>query len=232
MISNPCESNILCGISVRFQTLSPSERQVTHALLTRPPLSCTNLFPKNSFDAASFDLHVLGAPTAFVLSQDQTLCFILLIQKFLPVLIKASFPAHYFSVQFTLLNRGSILFKLFCSSYLLHCLIFKIHLCPRPLERQLVYSITPHRFCQELFFLGRDSFPPSRCGASLLYHTSCSFVKDFFPFSQQHSVRQLCYIIISSLLLSRLYFRFFDIYKNLYCIPSFLYVIMKSNISL
>ena len=70
---------------------------------------------------------MLGAPTAFVLSQDQTLCFILLIQKFLPVLIKASFPAHYFSVQFTLLNRGSILFKLLCSSYLLHCLIFKIH---------------------------------------------------------------------------------------------------------
>ena len=31
------------------------------------------------------------------------------------------------SVQFTLLNRGSILFKLLCSSYLLHCLIFKIH---------------------------------------------------------------------------------------------------------
>ena len=179
MISNPCESNILCGISVRFQTLSPSERQVTHALLTRPPLSCTNLFPKNSFDAASFDLHVLGAPTAFVLSQDQTLCFILLIQKFLPVLIKASFPAHYFSVQFTLLNRGSILFKLFCSSYLLHCLIFKIHLCPRPLERQLVYSITPHRFCQELFFLGRDSFPPSRCGASLLYHIFLLVVNRF-----------------------------------------------------
>ena len=30
---------MLCGISVRFQTLSPSERQVTHALLTRPPLN-------------------------------------------------------------------------------------------------------------------------------------------------------------------------------------------------
>ena len=29
----------LCGISSRFQLLSPSARQVTHALLTRPPLS-------------------------------------------------------------------------------------------------------------------------------------------------------------------------------------------------
>ena len=28
----------LCGISSRFQLLSPSIRQVTHALLTRPPL--------------------------------------------------------------------------------------------------------------------------------------------------------------------------------------------------
>ena len=35
----PCEAVVSCGISVRFQTLSPSERQVTHALLTRPPLT-------------------------------------------------------------------------------------------------------------------------------------------------------------------------------------------------
>ena len=35
---NTCESNASCGISVRFQTLSPSHRQIAHALLTRPPL--------------------------------------------------------------------------------------------------------------------------------------------------------------------------------------------------
>ena len=29
----------LCGISSRFQLLSPTERQVAHVLLTRPPLS-------------------------------------------------------------------------------------------------------------------------------------------------------------------------------------------------
>ena len=39
LIAVPCETTILCGISVLFRTLSPSERQVTHALLTRPPLS-------------------------------------------------------------------------------------------------------------------------------------------------------------------------------------------------
>ena len=61
-----------CGISSRFQLLSPSEGQVAHALLTRPPLS---QFPlrRISKESASFDLHVLGTPPAFVLSQDQTL---------------------------------------------------------------------------------------------------------------------------------------------------------------
>ena len=39
LIFKSCDSNMLCGISVRFQTLFPSERQVTHVLLTRPPLS-------------------------------------------------------------------------------------------------------------------------------------------------------------------------------------------------
>ena len=34
-----CGKYMLCGISVRFRTLSPSVRQVTHALLTRPPLT-------------------------------------------------------------------------------------------------------------------------------------------------------------------------------------------------
>ena len=52
--------------------------QVAHALLTRPPLSHPNCFlsqqagPFNGRDA-SFDLHVLGTPPAFILSQDQTL---------------------------------------------------------------------------------------------------------------------------------------------------------------
>ena len=35
----PCGSVGLCGISSRFQLLSPSLRQIAHALLTRSPLS-------------------------------------------------------------------------------------------------------------------------------------------------------------------------------------------------
>ena len=62
-----CPLAASCGISSRFQLLSPTERQVSHALLTRSPLSDP---PK---EITPFDLHVLGTPPAFVLSQDQTL---------------------------------------------------------------------------------------------------------------------------------------------------------------
>ena len=39
LITESCGSVMLCGINVRFQTVFHSERQVTHALLTRPPLA-------------------------------------------------------------------------------------------------------------------------------------------------------------------------------------------------
>ena len=41
-----CNIVRLCGITSRFQLLSPSTRQVTHALLTRPPLSHKSLHPE------------------------------------------------------------------------------------------------------------------------------------------------------------------------------------------
>ena len=67
LVARSCGLTTLCGISSRFQLLSPTERQVSHALLTRSPLSD---LPKQ---ITPFDLHVLGTPPAFVLSQDQTL---------------------------------------------------------------------------------------------------------------------------------------------------------------
>ena len=60
---------VLCGISTSFPVLFPTERKVAHALLTRPPLEH---LPKY---LSPLDLHVLGTPPAFVLSQDQTLAF-------------------------------------------------------------------------------------------------------------------------------------------------------------
>ena len=73
LIAESCGSAMLCGISVRFQTLSPCERQVTHALLTRPPLNLNFIQPKSHSIKVPFDLHVLGTSPAFILSQDQTL---------------------------------------------------------------------------------------------------------------------------------------------------------------
>ena len=39
LIAMGCPIAMLCGISTSFDVLSPTERQVPHALLTRPPLS-------------------------------------------------------------------------------------------------------------------------------------------------------------------------------------------------
>ena len=71
LTSKPCSFVVSCGISEGFPPLSPCERQVAHALLTRPPLEHGQITPS----IPPLDLHVLGTPPAFVLSQDQTLVF-------------------------------------------------------------------------------------------------------------------------------------------------------------
>ena len=43
LTSLPCDSGVSWGISNRFRLLSPCTRQIAHALLTRPPLSSTQL---------------------------------------------------------------------------------------------------------------------------------------------------------------------------------------------
>jgi hypothetical protein len=67
----PCDAVVSCGISAPFGALFPCIRQVAHALLTRPPLGYVQITPH----IPPLDLHVLGTPPAFVLSQDQTLMF-------------------------------------------------------------------------------------------------------------------------------------------------------------
>ena len=91
------------GISCRFQQLSPPEGQVSHVLLTRSPLSP---HPKTRL---SFDLHVLGTPPAFILSQDQTL--------------------HIEVLPQSVLRRPVILLELFVRSHLLascHSAVVKV----------------------------------------------------------------------------------------------------------
>ena len=105
--SSPCGVVALCGISSRFQLLSPSQRQVAHALLTRPLL---RLYPKTK---PPFNLHVLSTPPAFVLSQDQTLS-LKLFQRFLANVNKliASFSACPF-VRAPL-HKHSVLYSAVC----------------------------------------------------------------------------------------------------------------------
>jgi hypothetical protein len=65
--ANPSAINLSTKVRIRyysqFPEAIPNRGACSHALLTRPPL-----VPKDPFD-----LHVLGLPPAFILSQDQTL---------------------------------------------------------------------------------------------------------------------------------------------------------------
>ena len=63
LASSRCRKHATWGINPGFPGLSPCKGQVAYALRTRAPLS-----PKGPYD-----LHVLGLPLAFILSQDQTL---------------------------------------------------------------------------------------------------------------------------------------------------------------
>ena len=137
-ISLPCGINMSCGIIGRFQPLSPSVSQVAHVLLTRPPLKYINSIPKYFFDIPPFDLHVLGAPPAFVLSQDQTLCLIL---TALFWLLCSSLTSVCFPYLLSCPSRQG-----FASLY---CLIFKV--LRRFIVQRLYYYITSPSLCQHLF---------------------------------------------------------------------------------
>jgi hypothetical protein len=73
--------------------LSPSERQVAHALLTRPPLCYLSIATK----VTPFDLNVLGTPPAFILSQDQTLVNFLFNETQITSAFKFDLASYFFS---------------------------------------------------------------------------------------------------------------------------------------
>ena len=95
---------VLCGISTPFGVLFPRLGKVAHALLTRPPLKQLVA----SYSLSPLDLHVLGTPPAFVLSQDQTL-------SFNPLSLNQVSPTKFHSFGIT------VLFALF-----LFCIVFKV----------------------------------------------------------------------------------------------------------
>jgi hypothetical protein len=84
-----------CGISEPFDPLFPTPGEITHVLLTRLPLE------SKIASQPPFDLHALGTPPAFILSQDQTLR---LISLFLILLLLKVIPSPASSVS-TLCER-------------------------------------------------------------------------------------------------------------------------------
>src|SRR3954471_1848165 len=76
----------VCGITRPLGRLSPRHRQVAHVLRTRSPVAL----------AGPRDLHVLSTPPAFVLSQDQTLQWIvrLTLRSLLPRCRMTARPNH------------------------------------------------------------------------------------------------------------------------------------------
>ena len=142
----------LCGISSRFQLLSPCIGQVTHALLTRPPLSHKSVTPKGSWINASFDLHVLSTPPAFILSQDQTLMFNVLLCSDKPWLLPRlserfilNFLGSELSFRRIFLPNAFLVFRL-----LSHCSVVNVLCLPlRSLVRQLNQYNTLFCLCQE-----------------------------------------------------------------------------------
>ena len=131
----------LCGISSRFQLLSPCTRQVTHALLTRPPLSHFLVTPKGSWKSASFDLHVLSTPPAFILSQDQTLVKVCSDSRITLAILSSFFTVWNLSFD----NSLKFFFEF---SGMVCCSVFNVLYC----FKQLVYYIVHVIFCQALFY--------------------------------------------------------------------------------
>ena len=161
-------------------------------LLTRPPLAST---PKG---LRSFDLHVLGAPPAFVLSQDQTLwtCYIFcppLKMKNEPNISKFVFP-KLLKVSLTLLYFWNLLkwiqgFNSSCSSRMLFNFQGPIRCRFR---RQLRYYITHSFHCQHLSAIFFSNLPRPRVFWVKL-STYCGKCTAFVPFAARPcSVLSLC----------------------------------------
>ena len=117
----PCDTVVLCGISSNFSLLSPFTRQVTHALLTRPPLALNRSPPLARLACVKHAASVHPEP-----GSNSRLKFVC--SSFLYL----AFCFFHHSCEFTLL---CIIIKVvsncFRSYYrlLFNCLVFKVQCC-------------------------------------------------------------------------------------------------------
>ena len=192
----------LCGISSRFQLLSPCTRQVTHALLTRPPLSHKIISPEGNQikcfvrlacvkHAAS--VHPEPGSNSHVkklISVKLNLAnsFIQVANKFATVRSSSNNSAsrlfsslsHKFwiycfkGLQFSL-KRSDWFSKSFKVS---HCSVINV-LC-FALLRQLVYFIKSLFVCQALFYFLNFVLSSLSCDSLFILSKCFAFVKNFF----------------------------------------------------
>ena len=168
----------LCGISSRFQLLSPCTRQVTHALLTRPPLSHKIISPEGNQikcfvrlacvkHAASVhpepgsNSHVkklisvkLNLANSFI--QIESEFTVLKVFNFhWSVLIDSQNLSRFLTVQLSMFFVFALLRQLIYfikSLFVCQALFYFFELCFKfSVLRQLVYSIKMFCICQELF---------------------------------------------------------------------------------
>ena len=111
----------LCGISSHFWLLSPSIRQVTHALLTRPPLEINQIH--RSFNKV-FPVRLACVKHAASVHPEPGSNSLIkcLIHSRQPTSLVIS--RHYCYKKFILLNDDSL--KNFRESYVFHCLVIKV----------------------------------------------------------------------------------------------------------
>ena len=177
------------GITIRFQKLSLSQRQVAHVLLTRPPLRIkTNPY-------SPFDLHVLSVPPAFVLSQDQTLyksCISISLSciEIYPV-HNACVITAFFSLVLTFSLLPNLLGQKGISRVVtFSCIVWFSRCCVRSLLWDS-FNIISHlfEFVKYFFQVFSNSFyvtaAPFCWAAFLLYHISFCLSSTFSTFFKQ-----------------------------------------------
>ena len=174
---------VSCGISTTFAVLSPNRGKVAHALLTRPPLKHIPSRPKPFQNMSPLDLHVLGTPPAFVLSQDQTLTFnpfsLSQLLSLMPSLSPRPSPRSLASLS----HSESSVFS--CVSCL--CIVFKVR--SRASRKALVYNTKHLLFCQAFFQVFSRFFASFLLCEHNTFHISPMFV----------IIRSLCFSTLKNI---------------------------------
>ena len=168
---------MLCGITIRFQKLSHSQRQVTHVLLTRPPL-------RISKQASIFSVRLAcvkraasvrpepGSNSLFKLYIQTLRVFI----SILAITIRSQLPLWFFRL-FWLLKIPNLFGISRAFSLVVHCSIFKILVSGFRAATFTLYHIqkflSSKQFVNCCSFLLFSSFP-SRCDQLFYFITSCS----------------------------------------------------------